>query len=222
MGSCSAAARAAGVAEREFRPEGGESWTDVEARAADFWRFLVAKHSSTENVEPLVSDQMVSDGPSSSKLPHIIVVTHSGFIQSLLCYLSQQGVLQIDLSRAVMHASLTTLCVCPPACMRLVRTNDVAHLKGLAKSVRSPTQEYALKVQAKPMKRSIATSPPRAMIMDFALLRRTATATAAATTTLSSTTNNNTTTDDRPAGITPAAAVVAASSPEQQRRQQST
>jgi hypothetical protein len=203
VGSCSAAARAAGIAEREFRPEGGESWTDVEARAADFWHFLMAKHASTvavENVE-LVADELLD--PETSRLPHIIVVSHSGFIQSLLHHLCQQGTMaQADFSKSVTHASLTTLSVHPTASMQLLRVNDVAHLKGLAKPLRPLGQECVLK--AKPMKRSVvtsvATSPPRAMaLMDPALRQRPA--------------------DDRP--VAAAAAAARAASPEAQRRQQS-
>lgn len=174
MGSCAAAAKAAGVSEHDFRPDGGESWSDVEERAADFWRFLLSKHaSSLENVQP-VHDTSCADALTGSKLPHVIIVTHSGFIQSLLSNLTHSGALpQLEQTKGVMHASLTTLYVHPTACLRLLRTNDVAHLKGLARTVRAaPTQDSALKAKSKPMKRSVASSPSRPSLIEMALVRR--------------------------------------------------
>lgn len=171
VGSCSAAARAAGISEHEFRPEGGESWNDVEERAADFWRFLLSKHAPPlENTLPVTDAALHNDTLAGSKLPHIIIVTHSGFIQSLLSYLSKHANLaQVDLNKGVLHASITTLYVHPAATLRLLRSSDVAHLKGLGRNIRSPTRESALKAKGKPMKRTLGSSPSHG---DVALRRR--------------------------------------------------
>ena len=134
----------------------------MEERASEFWRFLISKHaSSAENIQPISEPLSCGDeAVGGTKLPHIIIVTHSGFIQSLLSYLCQSGTLpHMDLTRASLHASLTTMYVRPPSSLRLLRSNDVAHLKGLTKSIRIPTQDCALKAKPKPMKRSVATSP---------------------------------------------------------------
>lgn len=164
IGSCTAAARAAGVAERDFRPEGGESWTDVEQRAEDFWQFILSKHSSTdvlENIHPAPSVLL------DNKLPHVIVVTHSGFIASLLYFLSQHATLpRVDTTRSVLHASITTI-FAHPSSLHLLRSNDVAHLKGLMKPSRplpmnnnSNNNNNNNNSNSKTIKRTIATSPP--------------------------------------------------------------
>jgi broad specificity phosphatase PhoE len=61
-------AKSQGIPTREFRPEGGESWTDVQVRARDFLIEIATRHLNEECKE----------------MPRVLVVSHGGWIMEFM------------------------------------------------------------------------------------------------------------------------------------------
>lgn len=77
-------AKAAGLPIRDYKPENGECWKDVNARAKDFllgelvptWFGEVAENNGQE-------EQKIQEAPSSKNL-NILIVAHGGFIMEFI------------------------------------------------------------------------------------------------------------------------------------------
>jgi len=109
LGCVEAAAQAAGVAARQFRPDGGgESWEDVRSRASAFLQLVAAEHCFDE------------------RQTNVLVISHGGFIREALaaasCPTSRAG------NTAVYELHLTRRVGRKTPAVRLVRANDTRHL----------------------------------------------------------------------------------------------
>lgn len=69
LGTADKEAKQRGVGIRDYRPEGGESWLDVQARARDFLMEVVNRHLSTS---PPVKLLIVSHGGCIMELLNVI------------------------------------------------------------------------------------------------------------------------------------------------------
>lgn len=69
LGTADKEAKKRGVGIREYRPEGGESWLDVQARARDFLMEVVGHHLTTI---PPVKVLIVSHGGCIMELNNVI------------------------------------------------------------------------------------------------------------------------------------------------------
>ena len=74
LGTVDKAAAAAGVSTRAFRPEGGESWADVRARAAEFL-LLLASHIP----------RAVEESEA------VLAVSHGGFIRAFIAAAAERS-----------------------------------------------------------------------------------------------------------------------------------
>ncbi len=105
-----AAARAAAVPPRQWRPEGAESWDDVRDRASAFLTLLASAHVHGERLQTT----------------RVLAISHGGFMRELLAAASvaaggragNTAVYELHLTRSRSGR----------VCATLVRANDTSHL----------------------------------------------------------------------------------------------
>lgn len=74
LGTTSAYAKGQGIDPREYRPKGGESWKDVNARIHSFFKDMMANHLGNKERE---------------EVPKVVCVSHGGWITEVLNVLQE-------------------------------------------------------------------------------------------------------------------------------------
>jgi len=177
IGTAKFAALSAGISEREYKPEGGESWIDVASRAEEFWNDLLKKYFTTENSKTdknPIDEQSDSVDNSNGKdkqpvIPHILIVSHSGLIQELLTYIftttsiENSGEVNDKTSyrHSLLHTGIFTFYFSDIKHMTILRKNDVMHLKGLKKKFKKTMKRNMIKSPKNRLNRSSEIGPPQ-------------------------------------------------------------
>lgn len=96
MGITSGTAKSLGIDPREFIPEGGESWLEVNLRVHSFLEDVIKSHVTFGVISDIVESSVKQEEEESKDdkeldkiLPKILCVTHGGLITEMLNVLQE-------------------------------------------------------------------------------------------------------------------------------------
>ena len=131
LGTPSTLAKQAGVPPRMFKPEGGESWLDVNERVKDFLKDIAARHIAPKKAEEERKGEEEKEGAT----PRVLCVTHGGLIMEFLNYVDslKSGGEEVTRTNKAKNCAIFVFAVTIKDSGLHIETlveNDVDHLTG--------------------------------------------------------------------------------------------